>query len=103
MARSGPSSAAGEPPSARSEWKKHIWNVFEVAHSEELERDFIQFHWHWAMFPLIDLVGPELVYAVGLKALGYPPTFADTQKEADIVDAAIIQHLNGEEVHEFIF
>ena len=55
--------------------------------------DVIPFHWHWLMYPLIDLLGPELVYAVGLEALGYPPTLVDTQQEVDQVHPALIKHL----------
>ena len=49
--------------------------------------------WHWLMFPLIDLVGPELIWAIGIEALEYPPTWATTPQERDIVEAALQQHL----------
>lgn len=45
------------------------------------------------MIPLTDLLGPELVYAVGLESLGYPPTWVDTKQEADQVEAAVIEFL----------
>jgi len=74
-----------------------------MAVREELNPERVPYHWHWSMFPLIDLVGLELVYAVGLKALGYPPTLVDTQIEANVVDSALMKHLNGEEISEFQF
>ncbi len=70
-----------------------------MASAEEIDPNLIQFFWHWHMFPLLDLMGPALVYSVGLQALGYPPTWADTKAEADAVDAAIIKHLNGEKIN----
>lgn len=62
----------------------------------EVDPDLTQYHWHWLLFPLTDLLGPALVYSVGLKALEYPPTWADTQEEADLIEAAVIKHLNKE-------
>lgn len=62
----------------------------------EVDPNLTQYHWHWLMFPLTDLLGPELVYAVGLQALGYPPTWVDTQAEVDAVDAALIKHISGD-------
>lgn len=59
----------------------------------EVDPDEIQFHYHWLMFPMLDLLGPELVYAVGLESLGYPPTWVDTKQEADQVEAAVIEFL----------
>lgn len=47
----------------------------------EVDPNEIQFHYHWIMFPMLDLLGPELVYAVGLEALKYPPTLVDTKPE----------------------
>jgi len=49
------------------------------------------------MFPMLDLIGPEIVYAVGLKALEYPPTWVDTKEEADQVEAAVMVFLTAKE------
>ena len=60
----------------------------------EVDPELTQYFWHWLMFPLLDLIGPELVYSIGMEALDYPPTWADTKEEADLVEAAIVLHLN---------
>lgn len=73
--------------------KRHVWEFFEMSLRGEVDPDEIQFHYHWIMFPMLDLLGPELVYAVGLEALKYPPTLVDTKPEADQVEAAVIEFL----------
>lgn len=60
----------------------------------EVDPELTQYFWHWLMFPLLDLIGPELVYSIGMNALDYPPTWVDTKEEADLVEAAIVLHLN---------
>ena len=64
----------------------------------EVDPSLTEFFWHWLMFPILDLLGPELVYAVGLECLGYPPTWVDTKQEADQVEAAVIQFLERKNV-----
>jgi len=59
----------------------------------EVDPELTPFFWHWIMFPMLDLLGPELVYAVGIQALGYPPTWVDMKEEAAIVEAAIKKYL----------
>ena len=59
----------------------------------EVDATVTEFFWHWLMFPMLDLLGPELVYAVGLECLEYPPTWVDTKQEADQVEAAVIEFL----------
>ncbi len=76
-----------------TEHKRHVWEFFEMSLRGEVDPDEIQFHYHWIMFPMLDLLGPELVYAVGLEALKYPPTLVDTKPEADQVEAAVIEFL----------
>lgn len=60
-----------------------------------LRQDLLPHHWHWIMFGLLDLLGTELVYEVGLKCLGYPPTWVDTPEELQLIDSAIAEHLKG--------
>lgn len=43
--------------------------------------------------PLLNFVEPETVYHVGLEALGYPITWIDTDEEASIVEAAVMDFL----------
>ena len=62
----------------------------------EVDPAFTEKLWDWRMFPMLDLLGPELVYAVGLKSLGFPPTLVDTKEEADQVEAAVIKFLKNE-------
>lgn len=62
----------------------------------EVDSDLVPFNWHWLLFPLVDMAGPELVYSAGLETLGYPPTWADTQEEADTVEASVIRFLDSE-------
>ena len=64
-----------------------------MSQSGEVEPTLTPYLWHWLMIPLTDLLGPELVYAVGPEALGYPPTWVDTKQEADQVEAAVIEFL----------
>lgn len=61
----------------------------------EVDPDLVPFFWAgaWMLFPHLDMFGPAIVYAVGLEALGYPPTWVDTTQEADLVEAAIWRHL----------
>ena len=47
--------------------------------------------WHWSMWPLLDLFGCQIVWDVGLKTLGYPPTTVDLQSEADMVEFALLR------------
>jgi hypothetical protein len=76
-----------------SDHKRHVWEFFEMSLRGEVDPDCTEFFWHWLMFPMLDLLGPELVYAVGLEALKYPPTWVDTKLEADRVEAAVIEFL----------
>lgn len=59
----------------------------------EVDPTVTEFFWHWLTFPMLDLLGPELVYVVGLETLGYPPTWVDAKQEADQVEAAVIEYL----------
>lgn len=86
---------AGWQPNS-PEHKRHVWEMFEMALPGELDESEVQFHWHWTMFPMLDLFGPALVYSVGLQALGYPPTFVDMKEEADLVEAALLNHVQKE-------
>ena len=60
-----------------------------------LRPDLLPFHWHWLMFDLLNFLGPELVWEVGLNALGYPPTWVDTSEEFEKVESAIAEFLKG--------
>jgi len=64
-----------------------------MSQSGEVEPTLTPYLWHWLMIPMPDLLGPELVYAVGLECLEYPPTWVDTKQEADQVEAAVIEFL----------
>ena len=75
------------------EHKRHVWDFFEMSLRDELNPD----GWHWLLRPMCDMLGVELVYAVGLKALEYPPTWADTKQEADLVELAIEKYLTEKE------
>ena len=55
----------------------------------------IGIRWHWLMHSLIRLVGPRVVYDVGLQVLEYPPTWVDTHHEADLVEAAVFEFLRS--------
>ena len=55
----------------------------------------IGIRWHWLMHSLIRLVGPRVVYDVGLQVLEYPPTWVDTHYEADLVEAAVFEFLRS--------
>ena len=61
----------------------------------EVDPALTPYLWHWLMIPLTDMLGPELVYAVGLEALAYPPTWVDMKEEADLVEAAVIEFLES--------
>jgi hypothetical protein len=65
-----------------------------MSQSGEVDPTMTPYRWDWLMIPLTDMFGPELVYAVGMKVLGYPPTWVDMkQEEADLVEAAVIKFL----------
>jgi hypothetical protein len=55
----------------------------------------IGIRWHWLMHSLIGLVGPRVVYDVGLQVLEYPPTWVDTHTEADLVENAVFEFLRS--------
>ena len=55
----------------------------------------IGIRWHWLMHSLIGLVGPRVVYDVGLQVLEYPPTWVDTHTEADLVENAVFVFLRS--------
>jgi len=76
-----------------TEHKRHVWEFFEMSQRGEVEPTLTPYLWHWLMIPMTDLLGPELVYAVGLESLGYPPTWVDTKQEADQVEAAVMEFL----------
>ena len=78
---------------SNTEHKRHVWEFFEMSQSGEVDSALTPYLWHWLMIPMTDLLGPELVYAVGLEALGYPPTWVDTKQEADQVEAAVMEFL----------
>lgn len=97
MGRSEASSPVFAVSWARSpDYKRLIWETFEMSQKGEVDPELVPYLWHWLMYPLTDLLGPELVYSVGIEALGYPPTWVDTVEEVRIVDAALVKHLNGE-------
>ncbi len=64
-----------------------IWDMMPMLYPNEMYA-----MWHWLMFPLIDIAGPELVWAVGIEALEYPPTWVTSVAERDIVEAALQRH-----------
>ncbi len=80
----------------RRQFKRKLWGHFEMSLSGEVDPNLVQFFWHWLMFPLLDLIGPELVYSIGLQALGYPPTWVDMAEEVADVEAAVVRFLNKE-------
>lgn len=57
---------------------------------EEIDPARVRFTWPHFLFDAVDLLGPSLVYSVGLIALGYPPTWVSTYAEAQQVEAALI-------------
>jgi hypothetical protein len=78
---------------SNTEQKRHIWEFMGMSLRGEVDPALTEFFWHWLMFPMLDLLGPELVYAVGLESLGYPPTWVDTKQEADQVETAVMEFL----------
>jgi len=75
--------------------KKWTWSCFEIALPEELEPGMKYIKWHHTLLPHVDLFGAERVYSVGLEALEYPPTWANSQAEADIVESALTAYIEG--------
>lgn len=57
-----------------------------------VQADELYQSWHWLMFAMVDVIGPELIWVVGLEALGYPPTWVTTIEERDLVEAALQVH-----------
>lgn len=64
-----------------------------MALASDVDPDLSHLMWPWLMQPMVDLLGPELVYAVGMECLEYPPTWVDTKPEADKVEAAVMEFL----------
>ena len=50
-------------------------------------------HFDARLESLLLFVDLQTVYTCGLQALGYPPTWLDTDEEADIVEAAVMDFL----------
>lgn len=76
--------------------KPELWDWFPITLSSEINPARIYFEWPYLMIPIVEMVGPQLTYSVGLQALGYPPTWVDTVTEKTAVDAAISRFLQGE-------
>jgi len=47
--------------------------------------------WPRELTDLLAIFPPDLVWQIGLQALGYPPTWADTDKEFQAVRTAILE------------
>lgn len=69
--------------------RRHVWEFFEMSIRADVDPTKIYEFWHWLFFPMLEMLGPELIYSIGLPALGYPPTWADTKQEADLIEAAV--------------
>lgn len=61
--------------------------------ADETDRDYLRWHWHWSLWPLVEMLGPGFVWGVGMLALGYPPTWVDMVEETKIVEAACLAKL----------
>ena len=73
--------------------KPDLWDWFPVTLSSEVDAERIYFEWPYLMIPIVEMVGPQLTYAVGLQALGYPPTWVDLTSERDAVSSALSMFL----------
>ena len=80
-------------PCPQSEHRRHVWDFFHMAQEGEVDRELVPYFWHWLFYPAIDVFGPEIVYAIGLERLEYPPTWADTIEEVRAVESAVIDHI----------
>lgn len=60
---------------------------------EEVDPALVRYVWPHLLFDAVDLLGPSLVYNVGLEAIGYPPTIISSHEEHRQVEAALITHL----------
>lgn len=61
----------------------------------ETDQERMEEFWPPSLWPACQLLGCPLVWSIGLESLGYPPTWAHTQKEADIVESGIQKHFSG--------
>lgn len=55
--------------------------------------------WDERLHAMVQIFGASLIWDIGLKRLGYPPTWACTNFEVDAIDAAIRNHLAGEQIN----
>lgn len=60
---------------------------------DETDRSALRWMWHWSLWPLCEMCGVGLVYSIGLKVLGYPPTWVDLVEEKQLVEAAVLAFL----------
>jgi hypothetical protein len=77
--------------------KRHVWEFFEMSEIRDVDPTKIYESWHWLFFPMLEMLGPELIYSIGLTALEYPPTWANTKQEADLVEAAVDLYFQNKE------
>lgn len=54
--------------------------------ADDLEQKWLRIHWPYLMWPLCEMLGCAFVWDLGLKALGYPPTWVDTKWEVDQIE-----------------
>jgi hypothetical protein len=70
-----------------------MWSAMPFVQADETDWDCVRWQYHWSMWALVDMCGPMLVWSIGFKALGYPPTWIDLVEESQLVEDAVTQHL----------
>ena len=73
--------------------KRWLWSAMPMTTTDETDRFWLKCCWHWSLQATAQMLGPGFVWAVGLEALGYPPTWVDMQEEAVIVKAACMERI----------
>ena len=68
-----------------------LWDFFGLIRPGEVssDPDDVPFNWHWIMFDLVDQYSAPIVWSVGFEALGYPPSWVDTNREMMAVKTAL--------------
>jgi hypothetical protein len=77
------------------EWRRIVHHDIGDLADERRNIEHVSERWHWLLHSLIELVGPTVVYDVGLRVLEYPPTWVDSHGEADVVESAVFDFLRS--------
>ena len=67
-----------------------MWGQLDMVMPDELDPDKVRINYHHSLLTPIAFFGVERVWAIGLDALGYPPTWVHSKSESQLVHDALL-------------